>query len=50
MQKIYRYVKGFFGEPENILLRECHNSNSNRQGSHVCKNDCCIVYPLQKKW
>ena len=32
IQKIYRYVKGFFGEPENILFRECHNSHSNRQG------------------
>ena len=30
------------------MLRKCHNSNSNRQGSHVCKNDCCVVYPLQK--
>ena len=48
IQKIYHYVKEFFGEPENILLRECHNSNSNRQESHVCKNDCCVVYPLQK--
>ena len=48
IQKIYRYVKGFFGEPENILFRECHNSKSNRQGSHVCKNDCCVVYPLQE--
>ena len=48
VQKINRYVKGFSGEQENILLRECHNSNSNRQGSHVCKNDCCVIYPLQK--
>ena len=48
IQKINCYVKGFFGEPENILHRECHNSNSNRQKSHVCKNDRCVIYPLQK--
>ena len=48
IQKIHRYVKGFFGKPENILLRECHNSNNNRQRSHVCKNDYCVIYPLQK--
>ena len=48
IQKIYRYFKGFFGEQENISLRECHNSNSNSQGSHVCKNDCYVVYSLQK--
>ena len=29
------------------MLRKCHNSNSNRQGSHVCKNDCCVIYPLR---
>ena len=47
IQEICRYVTVFFGEPENILLRECRNSNSNKQESHVCKNDCCIVCPLQ---
>ena len=47
IQKIKRYIKRFFGEPENILLRECYNSNSNRQGSHVCKIDCCVIYPHQ---
>ena len=25
IEKIHRYVKGFFREPENILLREYHN-------------------------
>ena len=48
IQKIYCYVTVFFGEPENVLLRECHNSNSNREGWHVCKNDCCRAQPLQK--
>ena len=48
IQKIQHFVKGCFEEPENILLRECNNSNNTKQGSHVCKNDCC-VYLLQKE-
>ena len=48
IQKMHCYVKEFFTEPENILLRECHNSNNNRLGLQVCKNDFCVICPLQK--